>query len=203
MSEKDGPGGAPNDPANADEIHWCKRLWSYDLMDEFLDGCAQGRCPNLAKEDLQYLIDISVNGYVKQKALRMSEANQGSDDKHRYYQALARAQAVLRCSINPTFPRDLFDADERDLASNPAHREGARKRKAYWRYMDREGGEGSLTDHDREDFCDACGFLNSVHSAPGGKASPPNPDDWERNFDIVNAIDLYRFCLQRKLSAAG
>jgi hypothetical protein len=183
---------------SADGIHDAKRLLSFDFLDQFLTGCATGKCPDLQLHHLQFLIDISVKGYAKQRAYRMWESGQGDDASSRYFASLNRAKTVLRCQIDPSFSDEVFRADEEQLASSPEHREAAKRRKAYWRYMDREGREGPLSDYYREDFCDACNFLSSFPGRSPIPVSPPDPQDWETNFDIVNGLDLYRFCLCRK-----
>jgi hypothetical protein len=52
------------------------------------------------------------------------------------------------------------------------------------------------------DFCGACGFLGELCGGEKDEVGqPPDPTHWTDNLDIVSGVDLFRFCLMRKLSA--
>lgn len=185
--------------------HEQMRLNGFLIFDSLIEDCQRGMCPDLigtTKGRMEYealvkfLTDISIDGYIEEKAYYYAEAGIGSDDKNRYYMANERILRVLNCNMIPTVNCVLLDYDSNSINSH--YKENARRRKAYWMYLQYAPYNNPYTD-----YCGASRFIEEIHETSGKKRC--NDDDLSKVMNLVldyshiaNALDLYRVCLTRK-----
>ncbi len=181
-----------------DAYHDAKRRLSFDTLDRLLDSCERGFCPCLNPEEHELLIDISAEGYILERAYFYSNDNIGTDNEDRYYMARNRIMGVFDCQVDePKLGFSLFKKDCCEIEKSQYCGNGAKKRKAYWRYLARNV-DVSKDSSAKNDFCDACGMLDSL--CKSGKKRTKQL--WKNNLDIINGIDLFRYCLFRSKSLA-
>jgi len=179
-----------------DFFHSLKRRKSFDLLDGYLDLCCQGKCPDIKEIDIYHLVDISIEGYIKDRAYYYTVPKDqiiGKDDNDRYYMAWNKLRKVYNCSCLATIDRSIFLADTNEV--EVIFREQARKRKAYWSYL-----SNAASDH-------VCNYCKSCEFVEKQKEKESNPDAYRQlileNQNKANAIDLFRLCHIRRNCAAS
>ena len=177
--------------------HDTKRRLSFDKLDNLLNACNKGICPKLNPEDHMYLIDISAACYIHERAYYYSLDKIGIDDTDRYHLAEKRLKKVFDCPvINPELDSSLFETDCASLAKIYRCDVSAKKRKAYWRFLARQA-TGEKVGNAESDYCGACNILDSACDSGKKATILKNKDFWLKNLDIINGIDLFRYCLFR------
>jgi len=186
-----------------DKYHMLKRNIGFAWFDRMLEDCRNEKCPGYFSDDIFYaLTDISLEGYVLQKAYYFSGAEVGISDKERYFKALGRIDNVLVCKKKTKLNINLFNHDSRQIyykteKKSPFY-QSARLRKAYWSYLKNYPNNDQI-----EDYFSTCGFIDKIHRIYNKKKC--TPEDFEKykeilseNHHIANPLDLYRFCVVRK-----
>ncbi len=185
-----------------DGIHRQKRIYSFLVLDRLLDCCQKGVCPPLREDEHRFLIDISLQGYIQQRAYYYSVDGIGVDDDDRYNMAKRRIeQVLLRCEVDPNFKDTLFKRDY-DLVREGETTHAATRRKAYWQFMHREylGEDGDAY----FDWNAAEVFFQKMYEdkmeEDGGREITLDECRrlWLEHLDKANGVDLYRFCCTRK-----
>jgi hypothetical protein len=186
------------DRLEQDMIHGCKRIFSFEVLDRYLDCCQNGICPQIDQAHHKFLIDISVNGYFEQRAYYYSKDLIGQDSNDSYNMAVNKVETVFECEADPDLNDSLFEQDLKELERGETA-DGARRRKAFWRYMDRtyKGKPGDPV----SDFCNSKKFIDEVvcNSSPEDATLDEYMRKWKQSLDVANGVDLYRFCRLRKL----
>lgn len=75
---------------NLDGWHSVKRKLSFDVFDQLLTFCENGICPKIKNEYIYCLSDISINGYIRERAHYYSVDGIGIDDNNRHYMAIEK-----------------------------------------------------------------------------------------------------------------
>ncbi|MEW6352479.1 MAG: hypothetical protein AB1646_25805 [Thermodesulfobacteriota bacterium] len=196
QNKRDGKG-------DRDEHHIHKRSWGLLLLRLFLEKCRNGRCPRLHQSRfyLYCLCDISLRGYILYTAYEHRQKGEGVDPVSSYLEAAESIRTVLTCGLPPEIDPSLLLEDSRQILPEtglPWAYEGARRRKAYWGYMERTEGH-------RQDYERACEFIRDLHELSLKSRNQCREIDviaakslLEKNFHIANALDLYRLCAMRK-----
>lgn len=190
-----------------DNYHTLKRSLGFAWFDRMLGDCRQGNCPGYFSNDIFYaLTDMSLEGYVLQKAYHFSDTGVGINDNERYFKALGEINTVLACKKEPKLNINLFNQDSRQVyyktEKKSAFYQSARLRKAYWKYLKEYPNNDEI-----EDYFSTCGFIDKVHGIYNKKRC--TSQDFEtykkilsENLDIANPLDLYRLCIIRKKARA-
>lgn len=190
-----------------DNYHTLKRNLGFAWFDRMLGDCRQGNCPGYFSNDIFYaLTDMSLEGYVLQKAYHFSDTGVGINDNERYFKALGEINTVLACKKEPKLNINLFNQDSRQVyyktEKKSAFYQSARLRKAYWKYLKEYPNNDEI-----EDYFSTCGFIDKVHGIYNKKRC--TSQDFEtykeilsENLDIANPLDLYRLCIIRKKARA-
>ncbi len=103
-------------PNNLDDrYHTLKRNIGFAWFDRMLKDCRKGNCPTYFSDDIFYaLTDVSLEGYVLQKAYHFSNAEVGINDNERYFKALGEINNVFVCKkkpkLNINFIQPRFEA---------------------------------------------------------------------------------------------
>lgn len=189
-----------------DKYHMLKRNIGFAWFDRMLEDCRNEKCPGYFSDDIFYaLTDISLEGYVLQKAYYFSGAEVGISDKERYFKALGRINNVLVCKKKTKLNINLFNHDSRQIYYKTEKKstfyQSARLRKAYWSYLKNYPNNDQI-----EDYFSTCGFIDKIHRIYNKKKC--TSEDLEKykeilseNHHIANPLDLYRFCVVRKKQA--
>jgi len=189
-----------------DKYHMLKRNIGFAWFDRMLEDCRNEKCPGYFSDDIFYaLTDISLEGYVLQKAYYFSGAEVGISDKERYFKALGRIDNVLVCKKKTKLNINLFNHDSRQIYYKTEKKstfyQSARLRKAYWSYLKNYPNNDQI-----EDYFSTCGFIDKIHRIYNKKKC--TSEDLEKykeilseNHHIANPLDLYRFCVVRKKQA--
>jgi hypothetical protein len=194
-------------PDNLDDnYHILKRNIGFAWFDRMLKDCQKGNCPRYFSDDIFYaLTDVSLEGYVLQKAYHLSGAEVGMNDKEIYFKALGEINNVLVCKKKTKLNINLFNHDSRLIyykteKKSPFY-QSARLRKAYWSYLKNYPNNDQI-----EDYFSTCGFIDKIHRIYNKKKC--TSEDLEKykeilseNHHIANPLDLYRFCVVRKKQA--
>ena len=192
---------------NLDEkYHTLKRNIGFAWFDRMLEDCRNENCPGYFSDDIFYaLTDISLEGYVLQKAYLFSGDEVGINDKERYFKALGKINNVLVCKKKTKLNINLFNQDSRQVyykaEKTSTFYQSARLRKAYWSYL-----KNYPNNHQIEDYFSTCEFIDKIHRIYNKKRC--TSEDFEtykeilsENHHIANPLDLYRFCVVRKKQA--
>ncbi|MBW2605225.1 MAG: hypothetical protein JRE28_13080 [Deltaproteobacteria bacterium] len=189
-----------------DKYHTLKRNIGFAWFDRMLEDCRNGNCPGYFSDDISYaLTDISLEGYVLQKAYLFSGDEVGMNDKERYFKALGRINNVLVCKKETKLNINSFSNDSRQVyyktEKTTTLYQSARLRKAYWSYL-----KNYPNNHQVEDYFSTCEFIDGIHRIYNKKRCIS--EDFEtykeilsENHHIANPLDLYRFCVVRKKQA--
>jgi len=189
-----------------DKYHTLKRKIGFAWFDRMLEDCRNENCPGYFSDDIFYaLTDISLEGYVLQKAYLFSGDEVGINDKERYYKALEKINNVLVCKKETKLNINLFNQDSRQVyykaEKTLAFYQSARLRKAYWSYLKNYPNNDQI-----EDYFSTCEFVDKIHRIYNKKRCAS--EDFEKykeilsgNHHIANPLDLYRFCVVRKKQA--
>lgn len=185
------------DRLDDDTRHGLKRIFSFEVLDNYLDCCRDGVCPLLTQDHHNYLIDISVKGYYEQRAYYYSIDEIWKDDVERYHKATEKVDTVFNCLAEPDLDDVFFEQDLRQLQSGGTAT-GALRRKAFWRFMERihEGEQGNPD----SDFSYSERFITNTLCEPPATGATLDvcKEKWKQSPDVMNGVDLYRFCLVRK-----
>jgi hypothetical protein len=183
---------------NDDVSHDIKRRQSFEIFDRLLDSCMRHKCPLLVANSHKYLIDISVEGYILERAYFNSL--DGTEGVENYMMAQERVQRMLVCPIRPSLSPKLFDHDAEDAKNNI---ENVIRRKAYWAYQSRISHQGG--GDSRTDYAEAMNFQEQMTSAYLDATMNKKPVDLdilkrllEDSPYMANAIDMYRYCFIRQ-----
>lgn len=190
-------------PNNLDDsYHTLKRNIGFAWFDRMLKNCRKGNCPTYFSDDIFYaLTDMSLEGYILQKAYHFSNAGVGINDNERYFKALGEINNVLACKKEPKLNPDLFNEDSRQVyrktKKSPFY-ESARLRKAYWNYL-----KGYPNNDEIEDYFFTCEFIDKIHRIYNKKRCTSKDVEKYREIlsetlHIANPSDLYRFCIIRQ-----
>ena len=189
-----------------DKYHSLKRNIGFAWFDRMLEDCRNENCPGYFSDDIFYaLTDISLEGYVLQKAYLFSGDEVGINDKERYFKALGKINNVLVCKKKTKLNINLFNQDSRQVyyktEKTSIFYQSARLRKAYWSYL-----KNYPNSHQIEDYFSTCEFIDKIHRIYNKKKC--TSEDFEKykdilseNHHIANPLDLYRFCVVRKKQA--
>jgi hypothetical protein len=180
-----------------DACHDFKRRIGFEILDGLLRECSEGRCPNFDPAYHKCLIDVSIEGYILKRAYYYSADEEEKSETDDYYRAVSRIRQVFSCPSMPMLSDELFEIDSNDLHDNPEHHRGAERRKAFWRYLSRRDLAHNNNGDHRTDYCDSCGFLGVITSNDSDKL---NKSFYEDHIDMVNGLDLFRFCIARAKS---
>lgn len=191
-----------------DRYHTLKRNIGFAWFDRMLEGCRKGNCPDYVTDDVFYaLTDMSLDGYVLQKAYLFSGDEIGINDEDRYFKALGEINHVLICKIETTLNMNLFNQDSRQVyyrkERSSTFYQSARLRKAYWKYLKEYPNNNQI-----EDYFSTCEFIDKIHRIYNKKRC--TTEDFEtykkilsENRGIANPLDLYRFCIVRKKTSVN
>ena len=186
-----------------DRYHALKRNIGFAWFDRMLGDCQKGKCPSYFSDDIFYaLTDMSLDGYVLQKAYLFSSDEVGINDEDRYFKALGKINDVFVCKIETSLNMNLFNQDSRQVyyktEKTATFYQSARLRKAYWKYLKEYPNNDQI-----EDYFSTCEFIDKVHRIYNKKRC--TSEDFEtykkilsENRGIANPLDLYRFCIVRK-----
>jgi hypothetical protein len=189
-----------------DKYHTLKRDVGFAWFDRMLEDCRNENCPGYFSDDIFYaLTDISLEGYVLQKAYLFSGDEVGINDKERYFKALGKINNVLGCKKETKLNINLFNQDSRQVyyktEKTSTFYQSARLRKAYWSYL-----KNYPDNHQIEDYFSTCEFIDKIHRIYNKKRCAS--EDFEKykeilseNHHVANPLDLYRFCVVRKKQA--
>jgi hypothetical protein len=189
-----------------DRYHTLKRNIGFAWFDRMLEDCQKGNCPSYVTDDVFYaLTDMSLEGYVLQRAYLFSGDDVGVNDKDRYFKALGKINTVLICEKETELDINLFNQDSRQVyyktEKTSTFYQSARLRKAYWKYLKEYPNNDQI-----EDYFSTCEFIDKIHRVYNKKRC--TSEDFEtykeilsENHDIANPLDLYRFCIIRKKKA--
>ena len=187
-----------------DNFHDLKRIGSFLWFDKILDSCEKDSCPidYLVSPILYALTDISIEGYVLQKAHYLSEARKGSDDDERYYSGMNRITKVLDCRKETILGRNVFEIDSKEVVSKEGNETtyyGVRQRKAYWRFLEHSSGNNEI-----DDFVESCGFIKKIHTISNQQICTESDVQTVKqllksNSHIANPLDLLRLCMVRQM----
>jgi hypothetical protein len=190
-----------------DNYHTLKRNLGFAWFDRMLGDCRQGNCPGYFSNDIFYaLTDMSLEGYVLQKAYHFSDTGVGINDNERYFKALGEINTVLACKKEPKLNINLFNQDSRQVyyktEKKSSFYQSARLRKAYWKYLKEYPNNDEI-----EDYFSTCGFIDKVHGMYNKKrCTSQDVETYKKilseNLDIANPLDLYRLCIIRKKARA-
>ena len=186
-----------------DKYHTLKRNLGFAWFDRMLKGCQKGDCPRYCSDNIFYaLTDVSLEGYVLQKAYHFSNAEVGINDNERYFTALGEINKVLVCKKEPKLNINLFNRDSRQVyyktkKESTLYR-SARLRKAYWNFLKEYPNNDQI-----EDYFSTCAFIDRVHRIYNKQRC--TSEDLEtykellsENRHIANPLDLFRLCIIRK-----
>lgn len=184
--------------SNADQQHCQKRFMSFVILDYLLDQCENACCPVIDLTNHDFLIDISAEGYINERAYFYSIKDIGTDDKDRYYMALLSVRRIFECTKKPKLMEDVFEWDAQQLEKDQAIADCAKRRKAYWSYLKFRPNNNSYAD-----YYDACQFLETVLDAYHRRFDPEYDlrklgDFLLSKLYLANGIDLLRFCFIRQ-----
>lgn len=168
------------------EWHETKRCYSFHLFDHILSCCERGICYEINDRQHYYLVDISIDGYVNNRAYYYSIDKIGIDDNDRHLMAINKINNVFNCTKRCFFDTSIFDNDLNQIEF--FHRNSVRNRKSYWTYMANKNGDPV------DIFCKTCDFLErqKLYIDSG------NRDSYKKllldNRDKSSAFDLFRLC---------
>jgi hypothetical protein len=186
-----------------DRYHTLKRNLGFEWFDRMLGDCQKGNCPTYFSNDIFYaLTDISIQGYVLQKAYQLLGAGVGATDEERYLKALGKINNVLNCKKENKINMNLFNRDSREVYFKTEKKstfyESARLRKAYWNYLKEYPNNDEISD-----YFFTCEFIDKIHRIYNKKKC--TSEDFENykeilseSLHIANPLDLYRLCIVRK-----
>ena len=186
-----------------DEYHTLKRTIGFAWFDRMLKDCRKSNCPRYFSDDIFYaLTDMSLEGYVLQKAYHFSGAEVGISDQERYFKALGKINTVLDCKKETKLNINLFNQDSRQVYYKTEKKstfyQAARLRKAYWSYLKEYPNNDQI-----EDYFFTCNFIDRAHRIYNKQRC--TSEDFEtykellsENRHIAHPIDLYRLCIIRK-----
>ena len=189
-----------------DKYHTLKRNIGFAWFDRMLEDCHNEKCPGYFSDDIFYaLTDLSLEGYVLQKAYLFSADQVGINDKERYFKALGRINNVLVCKKITKLNINLFNQDSRQVyyraEKTSTIYKSSRLRKAYWSYL-----KNSPNNDQIEDYFSTCEFIDKIHRIYNKKRCAS--EDLEKYKEILSEshhiatpLDLYRFCVVRKKQA--
>ena len=190
-----------------DNFHTLKRNIGVAWFDRMLEGCRKGNCPRYFSDDIFYaLTDMSLEGYVLQKAYYLSGVGIGINDQERYFKALGKINTVLDCKKEPKLNINLFNQDSRQVyyktEKKSAIYQSARLRKAYWKYLKEYPNNDEI-----EDYFFTCEFIDKIHGIYNKKkCTSEHVETYKKilaeSFHIANPLDLYRLCIIRKKAGA-
>lgn len=191
-----------------DKYHMLKRNIGFAWFDRMLQDCQKGNCPSYFTDDTFYaLTDMSLEGYVRQKAYLFSGDEVGINDDERYFKALGEINHVLICKKKPKLNMNLFNQDSRQVyyktEKTSAFYQSARLRKAYWKYL-----RGCPNNDQIEDYFYTCEFIDKIHQIYNKKRCTSEDcktykEILSDNHDIANPLDLYRFCIVREKASTN
>jgi len=186
-----------------DKYHMLKRNIGFAWFDRMLEDCRNEKCPGYFSDDIFYaLTDVSLEGYVLQKAYHLSNTEVGINDTERYFKALRKINNVLVCEKRPKFNINLFNRDSRQVYYKTEKKstfyQSVRLRKAYWNYLKEYPNNNQI-----EDYFFTCDFIDRAHRIYNKQRC--TSEDFEtyrellsENRHIANPLDLFRFCIIRK-----
>lgn len=189
-----------------DKYHTLKRNIGFAWFDRMLKDCQKGNCPRYFSDDIFYaLSDVSLEGYVLQKAYYFSVAEIGISDKERYFKALGEINNVFVCKKEPKVNINLFNQDSRQVYYKTEKKstiyQSVRLRKAYWNYLKEYPNNDQI-----EDYFYTCEFIDKLHQIYNKKKC--TSEDVEKYKEILsesrhiaNPLDLYRLCIIRDKSS--
>jgi hypothetical protein len=186
-----------------DGYHNLKRNTGFVWFDRMLKDCQNGSCPKYISEDIVYILsDMSLEGYILQKAYHLSKAKVGINDEERYYKALGEINCVMNCKNESQLDIKILNHDSKQVyykaKKQSAVYQSARLRKAYWAYL-----KGAPNNDQIKDYFSTCEYIDKVHRIYNKKTC--TSDDCERykeilseNCHVANPLDLFRLCIIRK-----
>lgn len=185
-----------------DKYHALKRNIGFAWFDRMLKDCRNGICPRYFSADIFYaLTDVSLEGYVLQKAYYFYITGIGMNDKERYFKAVGEINTVLACKKEAKLAINLFNRDSKQVyykteKKSPLY-QSVRLRKAYWNYLKEYPNNDQI-----EDYFFTCEFIEKIHRIYNKKRC--TSEDLEKyketlseNRHIANPLDLYRLCIIR------
>ena len=185
-----------------DKYHSLKRSIGFAWFDRMLKDCQKGNCPRYFSDDIFYaLTDLSLEGYVLQKAYHFSNAGVGANDQERYFKALGEIYKVLSCKKEVKLVINLFNQDSRQVYYKTEKKstlyQSVRLRKAYWNYLKEFPNNNEI-----EDYFFTCEFINKIHRIYNKKKCTSEDlqkyiETVSENRHIANPLDLYRLCIIR------
>ena len=180
-----------------DSLHILKRRCSFDLMECALDCCSKGKCPPFTIEEHQMLVDISLEGYIAEKAWYDGEKNIGSDPDERNRMAYERVAKVLHCKNEPSVNDEIFVYDYNLLKHNHHLFQRAIHRKAFWAHMS-DRGRCHL-----ENFSIGTSLVKGNMQLHENNGSMSNAslnqliNTISDNYYVCSGLDLFRICFFR------
>ncbi len=196
-------------PDNLDDnYHTLKRNIGFAWFDRMLKDCQKGNCPRYFSDDIFYaLTDVSLEGYVLQKAYHLSGAEVGMNDKEIYFKALGEINNVLVCKKEARLNLNLFNQDSRQVYYKTEKKstfyQSVRLRKAYWNYLKEYPNNDQI-----EDYFFTCEFIDKIHRIYNKKRCTSEDLDkyieiLSENRHIANPLDLYRLCIIRNKASVN
>lgn len=191
-----------------DKYHTLKRNIGFAWFDRMLKDCRNGNCPIYFSDDIFYaLTDVSIEGYILQKAYYFYIAGIGMNDQGRYFKAMEEINTVLTCKKEAKLTINLFNRDSKQVyyrteKKSPLY-QSVRLRKAYWNYLKAYPNNDQI-----EDYFFTCDFIEKIHRIYNKKRC--TSEDLEKyietlseNRHIANPLDLYRLCIIRNKASVN
>lgn len=182
---------------NIDIFHNIKRNHAFNLYDNFLELCMNGICPSISKEHAYYLVDISSEGYITQRAYYYSIDNIGIDDKDRLCIAQRKGMVSLACTKTPSLNKEVFEKDQDQIKNH--YYLNAVKRKAYWNMLSQKHKYAD------KDYNSAVYFVDKIKNLYDTGVNEKKYEAVQElkkllveNLNIANALDMYKVCFLRQ-----
>lgn len=181
-----------------DAFHAVKRKYAFDLYDIFLDHCMKGICPLISQAHSYYLIDISIEGYIANRAYYYSIDEIGRDSQDRFFIAQKKGKIMLECCVKkPSLNKEIFNEDQNQI--NKQYYKNAVKRKAYWNML------SGKYKNSKEDYSNALYFVDKIKELYDRGINKKQVEVLQElkellveNLNIASALDMYKFCFLRQ-----
>ena len=187
---------------NEDIRQMKKRLESQLLTDLMLSNCLNHQCPQDCANPtaLWFLCDISLESVVQKLAHDLTISSD-PDSVRAYYCGEALLRSMMNCDQITCLDDRVARTDTEEVSDWEKHAvqfSGARRRKAYWSYL-----EYQPYNVPRADYQDACGFIEKMSWYCN--LEQPEEKDVEavkqlllQNKHLASVLDLIKLCLIRK-----
>lgn len=179
-----------NKDVDTDFKHDFKRRLSFDKLDQMIDGCFEGKCPEITDECHYLLVDISLEGYIQERAYYYSIDKIWANDEERYNKSKDRINKVLKCDKQCGIDKGVIDLGFNDLKQN---QDSAKRRKAFWSYLSRKNQDKHA------DYLESSGLVDKFSDAFNQPEfiNSIRQEQWPKQAHLINGFELFSLCLLR------